>query len=158
MLNEEVTFSIQHSRFSMFAHTIKVRFRDLDALNHVNNVVYLTYLEETRIAMMDALGISQLMTRERGWILARSEIDYRFPAVHKDVLIVEIWPGEVRNSSFDLHYRIRREPDGKLIAEAKSVQVCYDYAHNRSAHIPAEWRKRLSEEYPRQELNPQHSP
>ena len=128
---------------NMFAHTIKVRFRDLDALNHVNNVVYLTYLEEARIALMDALGVSQLMTKERSWILARSEIDYRFPAVHKDVLIVEIWVGEARNSSFDLHYRIRREPDGVLIAEAKSVQVCYDYVNNRPAHIPAEWRKRL---------------
>lgn len=127
----------------MFSHTIKVRFRDMDALAHVNNVVYLTYLEEARIAMMDAVGVSAITTRERGWILARSEIDYRFPAKHRDVLIVEVWPGEVGNSSFWLNYRIRREPDGKLIAEAKSVQVCYDYIHEHTTRIPAEWRHRL---------------
>ena len=127
----------------MYTHTLKVRFRDLDALNHVNNAVYLTYLEETRIAMMDAIGVSRLMTREKSWILARSEIDYRLPAVMGDVLRIEVHPGEIRNSSFDLRYRIVRDADGRLIAEARSVQVCYDYVHGHPTRVPNEWRERL---------------
>lgn len=127
----------------MYVHTLKVRFRDLDALNHVNNAVYLTYLEETRIAMMDAIGVSRLMTRERSWILARCEIDYRAPALLGESLRVEVRPGEIRNTSFELTYRVVRDSDNALIAEARSVQVCYDYAHGHPTRVPNEWRERL---------------
>jgi acyl-CoA thioester hydrolase len=132
----------------MFTHTLQVRFRDLDALNHVNNSVYLTYLEETRIAFMNAHGVGGLSTPERGTILARCEIDYRYPAKLGDTLNIEMRVGEIRRSSFEFIYRIVR-PDqrgAKLIATAKTVQVCYNYILNTPIRVPEDWQLRLQAE------------
>jgi acyl-CoA thioester hydrolase len=127
----------------MFIHTLQVRFRDLDALNHVNNSVYLTYLEETRIAFMNEHQVGGLSSPEQGTILARCEINYRFPAKLGDTLTVEMRVGEVRRSSFEFLYRVVRQDDHKLIAEAKTVQVCYNYVLNTPVRVPEEWRRQL---------------
>jgi acyl-CoA thioester hydrolase len=129
---------------TMFTHTLQVRFRDLDALNHVNNSVYLTYLEETRIAFMNATRVGGLFSPEHGTILARCEIDYRHPARLGDVLRIEMSTGKIRNSSFVFAYRIIRESDQKLIAEACTVQVCYNYVLNKPVRVPDEWKVALS--------------
>lgn len=124
----------------MFTHALAVRFRDLDAMNHVNNAVYLTYLEEARLAFSRVMGVDWARFREQGFVLARCEIDYRLPAVLGDVLRIGLQVGRVGRSSFDFLYRIQRDSDGRLIAEAKTVQVCYDYRAQRPMRIPADWR------------------
>jgi acyl-CoA thioester hydrolase len=133
----------------MFTHTLQVRFRDLDALNHVNNSVYLTYLEETRIAFMHAHGVGGLSTPDSGTILARCEIDYRHPARLGETLVIEMNVGEVRRSSFEFVYRITRQDDERLIASAKTVQVCYNYALNTPIRVPEAWRQQLVKHQPR---------
>jgi acyl-CoA thioester hydrolase len=127
----------------MFTHSIQVRFRDLDALRHVNNSVYLTYLEETRIAYMRAHGTGSVLETERGTIMARSELDYRFPATLGDTLVIEMCVGDIRGSSFEFLYRITRQSDSRLIAEAKTTMVCYNYVFNAPVRVPEEWRKQL---------------
>ena len=75
-----------------FEHEIDVRFRDCDALGHVNNAVYLTYLEQARFAHWQRLtGTSGI---PRTFILARVECDYRAQATVGDRLIVRLqaWP------------------------------------------------------------------
>jgi acyl-CoA thioester hydrolase len=128
----------------MFTHTLIVRFRDLDALNHVNNSVYLTYLEEARIGYMLARGFGRLANQERGTILARCEIDYRFPAVLADVLEIEMEVGEVRHSSFEFIYRIVRQANRRRIADATTVQVCYNYLLRTPIRVPVQWRSALA--------------
>jgi acyl-CoA thioester hydrolase len=130
----------------MFSHELCVRFRDLDAMQHVNNSVYLTYLEETRIAFMNASGIGGLWAPENGTILARCEIDYRYPAKLGDVLRIEMRVGEVRRSSFEFIYRIIRVGDERLITNARTTQVCYNYVLNRPMRVPDAWRARLQAE------------
>ena len=130
----------------MFTHTLQVRFRDLDALNHVNNSVYLTYLEETRIAFMHAHHVGGLHTPERGTILARCELDYRFPARLGDTIVIEMQVGAIRRSSFEFVYKLYRQADRKLIAEAKTVQVCYNYVLNTPIRVPEDWLQQLKAE------------
>ena len=127
----------------MFTHTIQVRFRDLDAMKHVNNSVYLTYLEETRIAFMNAHQTGSLFDPQRGTIMARSEIDYRFPATLGDTLVIEMSVGQIRRSSFEFVYSIYRQCDRKQIAAAKTTMVCYNYALNMPVRVPEEWRAHL---------------
>lgn len=123
-----------------FRHPVEMRFRDLDALGHVNNAVFLTYMESARLAWwMQVSGrtdVSQL-----GMILARAEIDYRSPAVYGDRLVVGVRCVSLRRSSFVLELRVEEGPSGRLVAEANKVLVHYDYAARRSVAIPAELRR-----------------
>ncbi len=123
----------------MFVHTLTVRFRDLDALNHVNNSVYLTYLEEARIAYMTDRQVNSLAVPEQGTILAHCEIDYRRPAALGDRLRVELAVGVIRFSSFEFTYRVLRDRDNALIAQARTVQVCYNYRLGTPIRIPSAW-------------------
>ena len=127
----------------MFVHSLRVRFRDLDAYNHVNNAVYLTYFEEARIAFITAIGLRDLFSPERSTVIAHAEVDYRAPALFGDQLDIEVTVGEVRNSSYALHYRIIRRSDGKLIATGKTVQVCFNFALNAPTRLPEAWRTLL---------------
>lgn len=77
----------------MFVHTLQVRFRDLDAYNHVNNAVYLTYFEEARIAFITAIGMRGLFSPERSTVIAHAEIDYRAPAQLGDRLDIAVRTG-----------------------------------------------------------------
>ncbi len=129
---------------TVFRHTLAVRFRDMDAYGHVNNAVYMTYLEETRVAFMQANGMRSLDMPERSTILAHAEIDYRAPARLRDVLNIDLVVSRVGNSSYEFSYTVTQAKDGALVAEAKTVQVCFNFVLNRPIRVPAEWRDRLS--------------
>jgi len=120
-----------------FCYTTEVRFRDLDALGHVNNAVFLTYLEEARIRWWEGL-LRGRSWQEHGFIVARNEIDYRKPLLRKDVAQIELRCSQVGTSSFTLGFKIRREADGVVLAEGHSVQVMMDFKADRPRPIPAE--------------------
>lgn len=116
-----------------------VRFRDLDGMGHVNNAVFLTYLESARIAYLEALGAGS--NPQAGLILARIDIDFRSPISLGEQVEVGVRPSRVGTKSFELEYEVRA--GGRLTAEARSVLVGYDYARGESVEIPAEWREWL---------------
>jgi len=120
-----------------FVHRETVRFRDVDSLGHVNNAVFLTYLEEARIAFLLPLGaeISSM-------ILARVEIDFRAPLRMGDEIEIGVRPSNVGTKSFELEYEVRT-PDA-VAAEAKTVIVSFDYETGRSVEVPQAWREALA--------------
>jgi acyl-CoA thioester hydrolase len=127
----------------MFIHSLTPRFNDMDTYNHVNNAVYLTYFEEARIAFITHIGLRSLFSQERSTIIAHAEIDYKAPTRLGDALDIEVSTGEVRNTSYELHYRIVRQRDGALIATGKTVQVCFNFSLNAPTRLPEEWRALL---------------
>jgi len=122
---------------------VEVRFRDCDPMGHVNNAVYLTYLELARFAYWKAAEIERL-AGEVSYIIARVEIDFRSPAVTGDVLDVGIRVTGFGRTSFSMAYEIRDE-GGRLVATAKSVQVAYDYAAGKTVPLPDAIRERIGE-------------
>jgi acyl-CoA thioester hydrolase len=122
-------------------YEIEVRFRDCDAMGHVNNAVYLTYLEQARLAhwqrLTGATGIP------RSFIVARVECDYRAPATAGDRLVVRLHVAAVGESSFTFEYEIVNGRTRATIAVARTVQVMYDYAAGRPMRIPDDIRVRL---------------
>ena len=120
-----------------FVHTETVRFRDVDALGHVNNAAYLTYLEQARIAFLASLGADQT-----GMILARAEIDFRAQVGFGERVEVEMRPLRVGTKSFELGYTLRVR--GAAVAEAKTVLVAFDYATGRTVTVPESWRTALA--------------
>ena len=117
----------------------EVRFRDLDALGHVNNAVYLTYLESARIAWwLELTGRSGLGGMDI--ILARVELDYRSPVVYGDRLDVSARCLSFRRSSFVLVQSINEHGSGRLVADARKVLVHYDFAKRQATPIPPAMR------------------
>jgi acyl-CoA thioester hydrolase len=121
-----------------FVHRLTTRFNDLDGMGHVNNAVYLTYVEEARIAFLHPFGATY-----DDMILARMEIDYRSPLKDGEDVEVGVRCTKVGRSSFDLEYELRA--GGRLVAEARSVQVAYSYERAASVPIPDAWRATLEE-------------
>ena len=120
-----------------FLHTERVRFRDVDSLGHMNNAAYATFLEQARIAYLSQNG-----AHVRNMILAHLEIDFRSPVEYDETVEIAVTPIRVGTKSFDLQYVMRAGE--RVVAEAKSVLVAYDYEHARSVELPAEWRERLA--------------
>jgi acyl-CoA thioester hydrolase len=122
--------------------TIPVRFRDTDAMGHVNNAVYMTYLEVIRERYWrDVLGIDDY--RKCGMILARTEIDFRSPAVVAETLQVSARVSRLGRTSFDFTYEIREKRSSRLIVEAVSVQVMYDYERGAKRPLTEQERETM---------------
>lgn len=120
---------------------LPVRFSDTDAMGHANNSRYLSYLEEARFKY--AREVLDITDWKVSFILARVEIDYRSPAVCGEIVVVAMRVSKIRGASFEATYRLTEKASGRLVAEAKTVQVWFDYPNSKVARIPAEVAGRL---------------
>jgi acyl-CoA thioester hydrolase len=120
-----------------FVHRETVRFRDLDSLAHMNNAVYATFVEQARIAFLSPQGADV-----QNMILARLEIDFRSPVELGEIVEIEVKPTRVGTKSFDLDYVLRA--GDRVVAEAKTVLVAYDYERAQSIELPNDWKERLA--------------
>ena len=139
----------------VFTHQLEVRFRDCDPMGHVNNAVYLTYLEQARFHHWRASGISKaaiaspassdaaVADEVPGVIVARAEIDYRRAAKHRDLLSINLGVAAIGRTSFTYEYEIL-DQSGALIATAKTVIVRFDYAAGRPVPISDELKQALT--------------
>jgi acyl-CoA thioester hydrolase len=124
-----------------FVHRERVRFRDLDAFGHVNNAVFLTYLEQARIEFLRHLGLLGRVD-DMTMILARAEIDFRSQATLGEEIEIGVRPSRFGTKSFNLDYELRSH--GRLVAEARTVLVAFDYASGETIELPDSWRERLA--------------
>ncbi len=115
-----------------YVHRERVRFRDCDAMGHVNNAVFSTYLEESRIGVLGGL---------HDFILARVEIDFRSELRHGEEVEVRSRCSRIGTKSFELEHQIA--VGDRVVAEARSVLVSYDYERAESVPVPDELRERL---------------
>ncbi|HVM17377.1 MAG TPA: thioesterase family protein [Gaiellaceae bacterium] len=128
-----------------FPHTHRetVRFRDLDAMGHVNNAVYLTYLEQARLTYLQSLGLVRGAASPE-MILARVEVDFRDQIAPGDEVEIGVRAARVGTKSFELEHRL--EVRGRHVADARSVLVSYDYDRQESVPVPETWRRALAPE------------
>ena len=124
-----------------YRHRLTVRFRDCDAMGHVNHAVYFTYFEQCRLTFWrEVTGGPSPRT---GVIVARAECDYRAPAHFGDELDVALRVGEIGRSSFVLLYNMVHAESGRALASGKTVMVTYDYAAAKSIPLPPATRELL---------------
>lgn len=127
-----------------FEHPIEVRFRDVDALGHVNNAVYFTYMEQARVAYMSRLGLMSGRLGESGFILAEATCQFKAPVPFGMRLVVRVRIAQMRNSSFIMDYSLEEAESGQVMALGRTVNVTYDYEARKSRPIPDEWRDRIT--------------
>lgn len=126
---------------SPYRHRLTVRFRDCDAMGHVNHAVFFTFLEQCRLTCWREL--TGAPTPYARVIVARAECDYRAPAHFGDELEIRMAVGDVGNSSFSLVYQVDHAGTGRRLADARTVMVTYDYAAGRPVAIPLQARQLL---------------
>lgn len=122
---------------------VQRRFSDIDALGHVNNVVYFDYLQEARVHVMRESGLVSGLSSFTH-VVVRQEIDYRKPLYLSDEpAVVEIWVSHIGRSSYTFAYRIHDEHDA-VVAEAKSVMVCIDPTDGTPVRVSDDLRASLA--------------
>jgi acyl-CoA thioester hydrolase len=133
---------------SGFVHVERVRFGDLDAMRHLNNVVFLRYFETARISYLRHLLPSHQPANPEqegfGLIFAECHICYRSPVVYDEQVAIECQVADVRRSSFRVPFKMHVED--RLAAEGYGVLVGYDYTAGRAAPLPDTVRQRLEAE------------
>jgi len=122
---------------------VRPRFRDTDAMGHLNNAVYVTYFEVARTEYWRALTGSPRY-QEVPFILAHTTIDFRSPALVSEDLEVGIRVSRIGRSSFECAYRIEEAVTRRLVCDGRSVQVIYDYAKGASYPMPEDLRARIA--------------
>jgi len=136
-----------------FAHRseVEVRLSDTDAMGHVNNARYLTYVEIARVAYYERV-IGQPLPlgyhgAEEGMILAEVTMTYRAQAYFGETLTVESRVDRIGKTSFVMSHRITapasRYGEARLVATSVGTLVSYDYGTDRPIPVPDEWRKAI---------------
>lgn len=117
---------------------IKVRFSDLDAMQHVNNATYLTYLEEARIDYFNTLFNRKKESLDFEAVIGRIEINYIYPIVLGDGIEVFTRVSKLGNKSVDVEHIIAIKKNNEYIQAANSITklVYYDYKSQTTMVIP----------------------
>ena len=128
-----------------FYHPITVRYRDLDAQGHVNNAVFLTYLESARIGYYQAVGFWHPGAfPQTGMVVAHNAIDYLAPILFGQSIRVGLRTDAMGTKSLKMSFLIENG-DGQEVARGKSVMVAYDNQQDKSVPIPEDWRKKINQ-------------
>jgi acyl-CoA thioester hydrolase len=126
-----------------FELSLDVRPEDIDELNHVNNVVYLRWVQDAAVAHWHAVAPPEAKA-ELFWVVVRHEIDYRRPALLGDGIIARTWVGQATGRDFERHTEILRAGDRALLARARTLWCPMAYRTGRPAAVAAGVRAAFS--------------
>ena len=120
-----------------------MRWSDMDAYGHVNNVVFLQYFEMARVDLFfERASLEERTGLRRGTVVAEHEIKYRRPVVYSArPLDVQIWVSDVRAAAFRCHYEI--DDHGQLAVTGSTLLVPYDFTIARPRRLTAEEKEFL---------------
>ncbi|KJH73309.1 acyl-CoA thioesterase [Aliterella atlantica] len=121
-----------------FITNLRVRHYEMDALGHVNNAVYQSYLEQAAIEHSEHLGLTLDVYRQLGgvFVMRRLEIDYLRPAVAGDSLDIATWLQQLRGPRAIRRYEIRQHDSEPLLVTAEAMWVWVEAATMRPRAIP----------------------
>lgn len=120
-----------------FTMTITAGPEDIDILGHVNNAVWVKWIQDVAVAHWDAVAPSEHRDRYI-WVVTRHEIDYRGNVAEGETVTGETWvPEPPRGARFDRHMKFTG-PDGKVKVEAKSTWALIERGTGRLLRVPAE--------------------
>ena len=127
---------------SLFELPLSVQPEDIDTMGHVNNIVYLRWVQEAAAAHWNAAATEEQKTGY-AWVVVRHEIDYLRPALLGDQLAARTHVGVASGAKFDRHVEIWRITDETILARARSVWVAIDPRSGRPRRVGEELRARF---------------
>ena len=123
-----------------FTIPVEVRFNDVDGMGHVNNALYLTYLEHCRMRFFTEVAGSR-SERDFPFILAHAALDYKSPIKMNAQPQVKMWTSRIGGKSWDFDYEIKDRKTAVVYATGKTVQVAYDYQLEKSDALEGELKQ-----------------
>jgi acyl-CoA thioester hydrolase len=122
---------------------ITVQPGDIDELGHVNNAVYLRWVQDAATAHWRH-GATPEQQAAIAWVVVRHEIDYRHAALLGDALTARTWVGAASRRTFERNTAITRDRDGRLLVRARTLWVPIDFATGRVLRVGEDVRARFS--------------
>ena len=126
-----------------FEMPVSVVPRDIDEQNHVNNTVYLRWVQEVATAHWRAVASTDAQ-ESTGGVVLRHEIDYRTPACLGDDIVLRTWVGKATRLRFERFTEIRRSSDGQLLSTARTLWCPINAQTGRPVRLSAEVREQFS--------------
>ena len=124
-----------------FATDVKVRITDINYGNHLGNDAILQLVHEARVRFLQQHGFSELDICGFGLILTDAAVVYKSQAYYGDALRIEVTAADPNRYGCDLYYRITKRQSGREVARAKTGIVLFDYASNKMARVPDEFKQ-----------------
>jgi acyl-CoA thioester hydrolase len=128
---------------SAFELTVTVQSADIDRQNHVNNTVYVRWIQEVATAHWEAHAPATARDAI-GWVVLRHEIDYKSPACLGDKLLLRTWVGQATRITFERFVEVVRQSDRQLLTRARTLWVPVNPTTGRPTRVPPEVRARFS--------------
>ena len=126
-----------------FELTVAVVPTDIDELGHVNNTVYLRWVQD--IATAHWCAIASVEAQEAiAWVVMRHEIDYKAPAMDGDAVLLRTWVGRASRLTFERHTEILRAVDRQLLAQARTLWCPISTATGKPTRVTGELRAQFS--------------
>jgi acyl-CoA thioester hydrolase len=122
---------------------VTVQPADIDGQNHVNNTVYLRWVQEVATAHWRALASPEAQ-EAIGWVVLRHEIEYKAPATLGEEIILRTWVGKATRLTFERFTEIRRKRDSQLLSTARTLWCPINVQTNRPTRVSVEVRARFS--------------
>ncbi|MBC8415434.1 MAG: acyl-CoA thioesterase [Candidatus Cloacimonetes bacterium] len=122
---------------------INIEATDIDLLGHVNNVVYLRWVQDVAIAHWFAVA-TESQKKKLLWVVVRHEIDYKRPAYAGDTVIARTWVGLASRRAFERHTELIRKSDRKLLARARTLWCPIDSNTRKPVDVDADVYERFS--------------
>ena len=126
-----------------FEIVVPVVAADIDEQNHVNNTVYLRWVQDVATAHWRAIA-SRPAQETIGWIVLRHEIDYKAPATLGDKIALRTWVGKASRLTFERFTEIRRKSDDQLLSQARTLWCPINAQTGRPTRVSVEVRTRFS--------------
>jgi acyl-CoA thioester hydrolase len=130
-----------------FEQVVRVEESDIDVLGHVNNVVYVRWVQDVAVAHWKELAPAEVRA-ELVWMVLRHEIDYKSPAALGDDVILRTWVGAAEGLRFERLTEVFRRGDRKLLAQARTLWCPIDPRTGRPRRVPEEVRRQVSADGP----------
>jgi acyl-CoA thioester hydrolase len=126
-----------------FQMVVSVSPRDIDEQNHVNNTVYLRWVQQVAAGHWRAVA-SLPVQQKIAWVVLRHEIDYQAPADPGDEILLRTWVGKATRLTFERFTEIRRTANGRLLAKARTLWCPVNARTAKPTRVPEEVRAQFS--------------
>jgi acyl-CoA thioester hydrolase len=123
--------------------TMSVQAADIDEQDHVNNTVYLRWVQDVAVAHWKSLASKEAQAGI-SWVVVRHEIEYKSPAGLGDEVVLRTWVGEASRLKFERLTEIRRRSDNQILSKARTLWVPIDSRTGKPTRVSAEVRARFS--------------
>lgn len=121
-----------------------VQWGEMDAFQHVNNVVYFQYFENARLAYFEKTGVNEHKEATGiGPILASTKCDYKAPLTYPDTIKIGATIEELAEKRFLMHYAVWSTNQQKVVAEGEGLVVYFDYNAGKSCPVPEQIVERI---------------